>query len=116
MNNFKLQAFIASVDQYNEGHLVGEWVSFPTTPEEISAALERVGVNDPDSLSVPSSDFFIADFATDLPGDIDQYSQFDSLEELNYLAGRLEEMDTAEFDHFRSIVQNRTPIPESLLI
>ena len=39
MHDFELQAFVTNLGKYNEGELVGEWVSFPVTPEELRAVL-----------------------------------------------------------------------------
>ena len=39
------EAFITNLGKYNEGELVGEWVKFPTTSEELQKvflALEQV--------------------------------------------------------------------------
>ena len=32
------EAFITNLGKYNEGALIGEWVSFPATPEEVKKA------------------------------------------------------------------------------
>ena len=39
-----LQAYITNLGKYNEGELVGEWLTFPTTQEKLSATLERIGI------------------------------------------------------------------------
>ena len=37
------EAFITNLDKYNEGFLVGEWVKFPVTNEEMQAVFRRIG-------------------------------------------------------------------------
>lgn len=88
-------------------------ISFPTTPQEMERLLSRIGVESAENMSIPNDAFFIANFATDLPGDIDRISQFDSLEKLNYLAGRLEEMDDRDFARFTQALHQRIELPES---
>ena len=39
-----IEAFITNLGKYNEGALIGEWVSFPATPEEVKKALEKIGI------------------------------------------------------------------------
>ena len=36
------EAFITNLGKYNEGELVGEWVKFPTTSEELQKVFERL--------------------------------------------------------------------------
>lgn len=35
------EVFITNLGKYNEGNLVGEWVKFPTTEEELKKVFER---------------------------------------------------------------------------
>lgn len=39
-----LEAYVTNLGKYNEGSLVGEWLKFPTTPEEVQALLKNIGV------------------------------------------------------------------------
>ena len=39
-----LEAFINNLGKYNEGFLVGEWVKFPVTNEEMQAVFKRIGI------------------------------------------------------------------------
>ena len=38
------EAFVTNLGKYNEGELVGEWVHFPTTEEEMKEVFERIGI------------------------------------------------------------------------
>ena len=42
------EAFITNLGKYNEGELVGEWVKFPTTSEELQKVFERIGIGSKD--------------------------------------------------------------------
>ena len=42
--DYPFAAFITNLGKYNEGDLVGEWVKFPTTPEEMQKVFERIGI------------------------------------------------------------------------
>ena len=37
--DYPFAAFITNLGKYNEGDLEGEWVKFPTTPEEMHKGL-----------------------------------------------------------------------------
>ena len=36
------EAYITNLGKYNEGELVGEWVKFPTTSEDLKKVFERI--------------------------------------------------------------------------
>ena len=42
--DYPFAAFITNLGKYNEGSLVGEWVKFPTTAEEMQKVFERIGI------------------------------------------------------------------------
>ena len=42
--DYPFAAFITNLGKYNEGSLVGEWVKFPTTAEELKKVFERIGI------------------------------------------------------------------------
>lgn len=46
--DYPFAAFITNLGKYNEGELVGEWVKFPTSAEEIWAVFDRIGIGQKD--------------------------------------------------------------------
>ena len=48
--------------KYNEGALVGEWVKFPTTAEELQKVFERIGIGSKDDFGHPYEEWFITDY------------------------------------------------------
>ena len=40
------EAFVTNLGKYNEGELVGEWVKFPTTEEEMQKLVELFNARD----------------------------------------------------------------------
>lgn len=112
MSEFELQAFVTNLGKYNEGELVGEWVSLPTTPEEMRAVLDRIGIGHPDAFGVPYEEIFITDYDTDLYGVQDELGEYENLDKLNYLASRLDELSSYELDKFKAVLE-AGDIPES---
>ena len=43
--DYPFAAFITNLGKYNEGSLVGEWVKFPTTAEELKKVFERIAID-----------------------------------------------------------------------
>lgn len=112
MSDFELQAFVTNLGKYNEGELVGEWVSFPVTPEEMRAVLDRIGIGHPDDFGVPYEEVFITDYDTDLYGVSGELGEYENLDKLNYLASRLEELSPDELEKYKAILES-ADVPES---
>jgi len=113
MNDYELKAYVTNLGKYNEGELVGEWVSFPVSADEMKAVLDRIQIGHPDDFGVPYEEIFITDYDTDIYGLQNLLGEFTSLEELNYLAGRLDEMSTYEIDKFKAVLESGIDIEES---
>ena len=84
--------------KYNEGALVGEWVKFPTTAEELQKVFERIGIGSKDDFGHPYEEWFITDYDCPDTAIGKVLGEYDSLSELNYLAGQIMEMrESSEF-------------------
>ena len=59
--DYPFAAFITNLGKYNEGSLVGEWVKFPTTAEEMQKLFERIGIGSKDDFGQPYEEWFITD-------------------------------------------------------
>lgn len=92
-----ISAFITNLGKYNEGQLVGEWHSFPTTPEQIQETFKRIGID-----GVRYEEFFITDYETSIDGIYDTLPEYANLDELNYLASQLENMTNREIEIYEA--------------
>ena len=59
---YPFAAFITNLGKYNEGELIGEWVKFPTTAEEIKAAMDSIGIGQKDDFGYAYEEWFITDY------------------------------------------------------
>ena len=84
------EAFVTNLGKYNEGELVGEWVKFPISNEEMQEVFKRIGINR------RYEEWFITDYECPDPGIYDLLGEYESLSELNYLAGQIMELDESE--------------------
>ena len=92
------EAFITNLGKYNEGVLVGEWVKFPTTAEELQKVFERIGIGSKDDFGHPYEEWFITDYDCPDTAIGKVLGEYESLSELNYLAGQIMEMrESSEF-------------------
>ena len=98
--DYPFAAFITNLGKYNEGELVGEWVKFPTTAEEMKKVFDRIGIGQKDDFGNPYEEWFITDYDCYVDGLYDKLGEYESLDELNYLASKLDNMNSWEYDQF----------------
>ena len=100
--DYPFAAFITNLGKYNEGELVGEWVKFPTTAEELKEVFKRIGIGQRDDFGQPYEEWFITDYDCYVDGLYDKLGEYESLDELNYLASKLDEMSNSEYAQFQA--------------
>ncbi|MCI7125885.1 MAG: antirestriction protein ArdA, partial [Agathobaculum sp.] len=76
-----------------QGVEVEEYLKFPTTVEEVQAFFSRIGID-----GKHYEEYFITDYQSDVLGLYDHLGEYESLDELNYLAHLLEEMTPDELE------------------
>ena len=100
--DYPFAAFITNLGKYNEGELVGEWVKFPTTAEEMKEVFKRIGIGQRDDFGNPYEEWFITDYDCYVDGLYDKLGEYENLDELNYLASKLDEMSDSEYAQFQA--------------
>ena len=100
--DYPFAAFITNLGKYNEGELVGEWVKFPTTAEELKEVFKRIEIGQKDDFGQPYEEWFITDYDCYVDGLYSKLGEYENLDELNYLASKLDEMSESEYAQFQA--------------
>ena len=100
--DYPFAAFITNLGKYNEGELVGEWVKLPTTAEEMKEVFKRIGIGQRDDFGQPYEEWFITDYDCYVDGLYSKLGEYENLDELNYLASKLDEMSDSEYAQFQA--------------
>jgi len=87
-----LRIFLTNLGKYNEGELVGLWLTLPCTDDELQATLTKIGI------SACCEEYFITDYECDIGLRVDEYG---SLTTLNKAAERISSLT----DHERQVLQ-----------
>ena len=103
--DYPFAAFITNLGKYNEGALVGEWVKFPTTAEELKKVFERIGIGSKDEFGQTYEEWFITDYDCYVDGLYDLLGEYANLDELNYLASKLDDMSQDEYERFQAVME-----------
>lgn len=81
-----MNIYLTNLGKYNEGELIGEWVELPVSQEELQKVFERIGINE------EYEEYCIADYECDFY----EVGEYESLDALNEMAERIEELDEEE--------------------
>lgn len=92
-----LEAFVTNLGRYNEGYLDGEYLKLPATTQDVQALLKRIHVD-----GVRYEEIFITDYETNISGLHDCLGEYESIDELNYLASLLDDLDEGEQAKFEA--------------
>lgn len=74
-------------------------MKLPATTEEVQALLKRIHAD-----GVRYEEIFITDYITDIPGLYDCLGEYESIDELNFLAALLDDMEQWEVEKFSAAV------------
>lgn len=80
-----IKIFLTNLGMYNEGILMGEWVTLPVDSEELQDVFKRIKID-----GVRYEEYFITDWETEL--DSLEISEYDNIDYLNKLAESLEDL------------------------
>lgn len=90
-----IKGFLTNLEKYNNGELVGKWISFPIDEDELEEELEKTG--SPEA-------FFFTDWDIDeLPFDEKTFCEHPDIDNLNELAEELERLDKWELEKLEAI-------------
>lgn len=96
-----IDAFVTNLGRYNEGFLDGEFLKLPATTEEVQALFQRIHVD-----GVRYEEIFITDYETSISGLYDCLTEYADLDELNYLATLLDDMDEGDREKFEAALSS----------
>lgn len=90
---YMIKGYITNLGKYNEGQLIGEWITFPIDDEELEAVYERIGLND----------WYEEIFFTDWDCEFDMgFGEYESIERINELA---EALERADLDTVQAVIE-----------
>lgn len=101
-----LKIYLTNLGKYNEGYLIGEWVTLPVDDDELEEVKERIGINE------YYEEWFITDYESDIDGvEVNEYSD---IYELNEMAEILEGLDESDKEIIEAIMSEGYTINEAI--
>ena len=77
----------------------------PHHAEEMQKVFERIGIGQKDDFGQPYEEWFITDYDCYVDGLYDKLGEYENLDELNYLASKLDEMSQGEYEQFQAAME-----------
>ena len=102
-SDYIFKAFIINSFEYDNGNkeTSGAWLYFPTTKENVSALFKEIGLPN----NADNNKYFIDSYHSG-NNDIAKFlSMYTNIDELNYLASRISELDDIEMSVFQTAIQ-----------
>lgn len=94
MNEVKV--WVGNLGKYNEGNLVGRWIELPIDEDDLEKVLESIGIDNEEY-----EEIFIADY--DIHFDSKELGEYTSIERLNEIAERYNDLEEYEKEVFNEI-------------
>ena len=96
-----MKIYLTNLGRYNEGYLIGKWVKLPVEEKMLNEVLEAIGINE------YYEEYFISDFEENekFIGISEVVSEYSSVQALNKLAQRLEELSDDETDKLGAVLE-----------
>ena len=93
-----LKGFITNLGKYNEGYLIGEWITFPVSEEDLAAALERIGING------QYEEYFFTDWENDYDINFD-FGEYENIDHINEVIEAIENLDFSELELLKAVCE-----------
>ena len=94
-----MKIFITNLGKYTEGYLIGKWVKLPISEDRLDEVLKAIGINE------YYEEYFITDYENEIIGLGDVISEYSSVQALNELAQRLEDLSDDEADKLGAVLE-----------
>lgn len=93
-----LKGFITNLGKYNEGYLIGEWITFPVSEEELTTTLERIGINE------EYEEYFFTDWENDYGIEFN-FGEYESIDHINEVIEAVESLDFSELELLKAVYE-----------
>lgn len=96
----EIRGYVTNLGKYNEGQLVGEWVTFPVDEEEFAEILQRIGISDePDEQGRIYEEKFFSDWDCDFG-----FGEYEDVERVNEIAEDVDRLNSYEEEELEAMI------------
>ena len=93
-----LKGFITNLGKYNEGYLIGEWITFPVSEEDLKEVLDRIGINE------EYEEYFFTDWENDYDINFD-FGEYENIDHVNEVIEAVENLDFSELELLKAVCE-----------
>ena len=108
----EIRGYVANLGRYNEGELIGEWVTFPVDEDEWNEILDKIGISDkPDEQGRIYEEYFFADWDCDCDFGFEEYEDLDNV---NEIAEQVDRLNSFEEEALEAMIDDGYDAEEAL--
>lgn len=108
----EIRGYVANLGKYNEGELVGEWVTFPVDEDEWGEVLQRIGISDePDENGMIYEEYFFPDWDCDCDF---RFGEYEDVDHVNEIAERVDNLNSYEEEELEAMIDYNFDPEEAL--
>ncbi|MGN0390795.1 MAG: LPD11 domain-containing protein [Wujia sp.] len=100
VNGRTIEVYVTNLYDYTTGKMNGTWVKLPCSQEEVKRVFHQIGINQ------EHNEFLISDYNTPFDNMTKAFGEYENLDDLNYLAVRMNQMDNDEWTKFSEIINS----------
>ena len=82
----EIKGYITNLGKYNEGELVGKWITFPIDEDELNEVLKEICIchydEDGEYIETGYEEYFFTDWESDFDNDFGEYVNIDRMNEI----------------------------------
>ena len=90
------KGYITNLGKYNEGQLIGKWIDFPVSDEDLEKVYEEIGINE------EYEEVFFTDWEDDFGM---EFGEYENIDDLNELAEELQQLDNYDLEKFEALME-----------
>lgn len=93
MLRLEIKGYITNLGKYNEGYLVGKWVTFPLDEDDIEEVFKEIGIN------AEYEEYFFTDWEDY------NFGEYVNINEMNELAEKIDRLNDYEMKKLTAIIE-----------
>ena len=95
----EIKGYITNLGKYNEGDLIGKWITFPIDEDELQEVLKSIGVcyydEEGEYINTGYEEIFFTDWDCDFSHD---FGEYENIEKINEIAENISDWDEDKFN------------------
>lgn len=100
----ELKAYVTNLGKYNEGELVGKWITLPIDEDDYAEVLKEIGIGT-DTRGRIYEEVFFTDYDCEIPTIYDALGEYESINTLNEIGEALSGVSDSDEEKCKAVLE-----------